>query len=69
MAVLLDGSVEGADVVNVRRAIRLRERLPERASSNWPAHDTYGEAGLVLVGGLFLGGSSEGLEEGLKERG
>lgn len=69
MAVLRDGSVGGADVVNVRKAIRLRERLPERTSSNWPARDTCGEAGLVLVGGRFLGGLREGLEEGLKERG
>lgn len=55
--------------MGVRKAIRLRERLPERASSNWPARDTYGEAGLVLVGGRFLGGLREGLEEGLRERG
>lgn len=66
---LRGGSVGGADVVDVRKAIRLRERLPERASSKWRAHDTYGEAGLALVGGLFLGGLREGLEEGLKERG
>lgn len=66
-AVLRDGSLGSGEAVAVRKAIRLQDRLLGRASSNWPACDTRGEAGLALVEGLVLGGLCEGLGEGLKE--
>lgn len=57
------------EVVSVRKATGLCERRLARASSNWPARDGYGEAGLALVRGLFLGGSCEGFGEELNEEG